>query len=55
MPVGTRPISAAPLFKATALSYGIPWAGTRGFRHPLAVAPFIVASLICSLHAANRK
>ncbi|KDA06976.1 hypothetical protein DC31_00485 [Microbacterium sp. CH12i] len=36
----------------------IPWAGTRGSRHPLvalAAAPFVVAGLICSRQIADRK
>lgn len=50
--------AALTLMPAAMPLAAIPWLGTRGSRHPLVAltaAPFIVASLIGSLHPADRK
>lgn len=50
--------AALTLIPAAVPLAAIPWLGTRGSRHPLvalAAAPFIAASLVCSLHPADRK
>jgi len=54
---GNRRAALALLPGAVPLAV-IPWAGTHTVRHPLvalAAAPFIVASLICSIRPAERK
>ena len=50
--------AALTLLPAMVPLAAIPWAGTRGTRHPLvalAAAPFITASLVRSLRPADRK
>ncbi|HCS60442.1 MAG TPA: hypothetical protein DIW46_03450 [Microbacterium sp.] len=50
--------AALALIPALAPLAAIPWAGTRGARHPLvalAAAPFITASLIRSFQPDDRK